>query len=76
MNTNNKKLLKAILKQICEENEIDQDNVFIDSKFGYVRTINHGKKDADFCSTVYNGAKYSVQYMDGCFYPFIVEERP
>jgi hypothetical protein len=66
-----KRVLKDILRKICKENGIDVDNVYI-SKFGYVETVNHDKKDADFCSTVYEGVEYKVQYLDGCFYPFIL----
>lgn len=66
-----KRVLKDILRKICKENGIDIDNVYI-SKFGYVETVDNSKKDADFCSTVYEGVKYKVQYLDGCFYPFIL----
>jgi hypothetical protein len=66
-----KRTLKAILRKICKENDIDVNNVYI-SKFGYVQTVDLNKKDADFCSTVYKGVEYKVQYLDGCFYPFIL----
>jgi hypothetical protein len=68
---NEKRVLNAILRKICKENGIDVNNVYI-SKFGYVQTVDINKKDADFCSTVYEGVEYKVQYLDGCFYPFIL----
>ena len=67
----NKRVLTAILRKICKENDIDPNNVYI-SEFGYVETVNVNKKDADFCSTIYKGVKYKVQYVDGCFNPFIL----
>ena len=66
-----KRVLNAILRKICKENNIDINNVYI-SKFGYIETVNFNKKDADFCSTIYKGAKYKVQHVDGCFKPFIL----
>ena len=68
---NDKRVLKAILRKICKENDIDINNVYI-SKFGYVQTVDFNKKDADFCSTIYKGVEYKVKYFDGYFYPFIV----
>ena len=65
-----KKILKAILRKICKENDICIDNVYI-SKFGYISTVDHSKKDADFCRTIYRGIEYQVKYVDGCFNPFI-----
>ena len=68
----NRRVLTAILRKICKENDIDVNNVYI-SKFGYVETVDPpSKKDADFCSTVYEGVEYKVQYLPGCFYPFIL----
>ena len=69
--TKDKRVLNAILRKICKENDIDINNVYI-SEFGYVQTINHNKKDVDFCSTIYKGIEYKVRYLDGCFYPFIL----
>ena len=66
-----RRVLNAILRKICKENGIDIDNVYI-SKFGYVKTVDNSKKDADFCSTVYKGVEYKVRYVDGCFNPFIL----
>ncbi len=66
-----KRVLNAILRKICKENDIDADNVYI-SEFGYVETVNINKKDADFCSTIYKGVEYKVTYVDGCFNPFIL----
>jgi len=67
----NRRELNAILRKICKENDIDINNVYL-SKFGYIETVDINKKDADFCSTIYKGVKYKVQYLDGCFYPFIL----
>lgn len=74
MKTNDKRLLNAILRKLCKENEVDINNVYI-SKFGYIQNIDNSKKDVDFCSTEYQGQKYKVQYMDGCFYPFIIKQE-
>ena len=38
-----KRVLNAILRKICKENDIDINNVYI-SKFGYVQTIDFNKK--------------------------------
>ena len=66
-----KRILNAILRKMCKENNIDINNVFI-SEFGYIQTVNVNDKDADFCSTIYKGIKYEVTYLSGCFYPFIL----
>ena len=66
-----RRVLNAILRIMCKENNIDINNVFI-SEFGYIQTVNHNEKDADFCSTIYKGIKYKVTYLSGCFYPFIL----
>ena len=66
-----RRVLNAILRKICKENDIDADNVYI-SEFGYVETVDVSKKDADFCSTIYKGVEYKVTYLDGCFNPFIL----
>jgi len=60
----------AILRKMARECEFDIDNVYL-SEYGYVCTINHDKKDADFCKTDYKGVTYKVQYVSGCFNPFI-----
>ena len=72
--TKDKRILNAILRKICKENDICIENVYI-SKFGYICTIDHSKKDADFCSTIYKGIKYKVSYLSGCFYPFILPAK-
>lgn len=66
-----RRVLNAILRKICKENEIDINNVFI-SEFGYIQTVDFNKKDVDFCSTIYKGTEYKVKYLDGCFNPFIL----
>ena len=48
--TKDKRVLNAILRKICKENDIDINNVYI-SQFGYVETVNHNKKDASYCRT-------------------------
>lgn len=67
----NKRVLNSILRKICKENDIDINNVYI-SEFGYIKTVDINKKDADFCGTIYKGVEYKVRYLDGCFYPFIL----
>jgi len=74
MNKSELKKLTVILKQLCKEHGVDEGNVFI-SDFGYVCTVDHGKRDVDFKSTVYRGIKYQVKYFDGCFNPFIIEVK-
>jgi len=69
-----KRLLNAILKKLCKENNVDIANVYI-SDFGYIQTIDHSKKDIDFCSTEFNGKTYKVQYVSGCFNPYIIEQK-
>ena len=69
-----RRVLNAILRKMCKENNIDINNVFI-SELGYIQTVNIREKDADFCSTIYKGIKYKVSYLDGCFYPFILPEK-
>ena len=67
---------RAILKQMCKDNNIDHDNVYIDKKFGYVRTVNFDKKDVDGCETTYDGIVYGCGYFPGCFYPFLFVKKP
>ena len=69
--TKDKRVLNAILRKICKENDIDIINVYI-SKFGYFDTVDHNKKDVSYCSTIYKGIEYKVRYLDGCFCPFIL----
>ena len=66
-----KRVLNAILRKMCKENDIDINNVYI-SEFGYVKTVSFNKKDVDFCTTIYKGIEYKVRYLDGCFYPYIL----
>ena len=72
MKASEKKKLTTILKKLCKEHGVDEDNVFI-SDFGYVETVDHSKKDVDYKRTIYRGVEYQVKYFDGCFNPFIVE---
>lgn len=67
--------LKKILHKICVENDIDESNVFINEDYGYVETVNHSKRDADYCRTTYRGVNYKVKYVSGCFNPFILEDN-
>ena len=69
-----KRVLNAILRKICNENDVDINNVFI-SEFGYIKTVDLNKKDVDFCSTIYKGVEYHVSYVSGCFYPFILQAK-
>ncbi len=72
--TRDKRVLNAILRKICKENDVDINNVYI-SKFGYVETVDLSKKDVDFCSTIYKGVEYKAQYLSGCFNPFILQVK-
>ena len=67
---------RAILKQMCKDNNIDPNNVYIDKKFGYVRTVDFAKKDVDQCETTYDGVVYRCDYTPGCFYPFLFMKEP
>lgn len=60
----------AILRKMAKECGFDIDNVYL-SEYGYVCTIDINKPDADFCKTDYKGVSYRVQYISGCFNPFI-----
>ena len=62
----------AILRQMAKENNFDIDNIFLHSEYKYICTIDVNKRDADFSVTIYKGNKYKVQYLSGCFNPFIV----
>lgn len=67
---------RAILKQMCIENGVDPNNVYIDKKFRYVRTVDFNKEDVDFRSVVFNDVEYVCKYKSGCFYPFLfIKER-
>lgn len=66
-------IAKKILKKMAVENNFDIDNVYVNKQFGYIETINCNKKDADFCETVWRGAKYKVKYLSGCLNPYIVK---
>ena len=59
---------KAILNQICKENNIPKGQVLVNPKFKYIEGL-----DADFKITIYKGKKYQVRFVSGCFYPFILE---
>ena len=61
----------AILRKMAKENNFDIDNVWMHTDYKYVCTIDHDKKDADFCMTEYKGSVYKVSYFSGCFNPYI-----
>jgi len=61
----------AILRKMSKESNFDIDNVYMHPEFKYICTMDHDKKDADFCSTEYKGSTYKVSYFSGCFNPFI-----
>jgi hypothetical protein len=67
-----KRVSNAILRKLCKENEVNVNNVYI-SEFGYIDTVNTRQKDVDFCKTDYKGSNYAVEYISGCFCPFIVK---
>jgi hypothetical protein len=62
---------KQLLAKICKENNIDPTNVVVNRDHKYIETIDHSKKDADFCTTTHQGIKYGIRYFDGCFNPYI-----
>ena len=62
---------RTILKKMCIENGVNPKNVYVDKKFGYIRTVDFDQKDADFCSTIFNDVEYVCKYQSGCFYPFL-----
>jgi hypothetical protein len=62
----------AILRKMAKEFGFDIENVYL-SEYGYVQTIDISKPDADFCKTEYKGAIYRVEYVSGCFNPFITK---
>jgi hypothetical protein len=64
----------AILRKMAKENGFDIENVYLNQYYGYVHTVDVNKPDADFCETEYKGSKYRVEYMSGCFNPFIVKK--
>jgi|LakMenE18May11ns_1017448.scaffolds.fasta_scaffold9200364_2 hypothetical protein len=63
---------KAILNQICKENNIPTGQVWVNPRFKYIENVLHGL-DVDFKITIYKGKKYQVRFVSGCFYPFILE---
>ena len=69
------KKLNAILRKMAKENDFDINNVYIDKDYKYIHTVDVSKKDADYCKTNYKGINYKVQYVSGCFNPFIVEDK-
>lgn len=66
----NKTIANAILRKMARECGFDIDNVYL-SEYGYVCTVDINKPDADFCKTDYKGVMYRVEYLEGCFNPFI-----
>ena len=63
----------AILRKMSKENNFDIENVYINNEFKYIHTIDIRKADADFCITEYKGNNYKVEYISGCFNPFIIK---
>jgi hypothetical protein len=67
---------RAILKKMCVDNNVNPNNVYIDKKFGYIKTVDFDQKDVDFRSTTFNDVEYVCKYQSGCFYPFLfIKER-
>lgn len=65
----------AILRQIERENNVSENNNYLDSTYKYVQQIQctrFGFFDASYHTTTYKGMKFKVSYFSGCFYPFIV----
>lgn len=63
----------AILRKMAKESNFDINNVWLNEWYKYVQTVNCNLKDADFCQTEYKGKTYKVQYLSGCFNPYICE---
>ena len=64
--------INAILRKMAKENNFDINNVYFNEWYKYIQTIDHNKKDSDFCETEYKGSLYKVMYFSGCFNPFLV----
>jgi hypothetical protein len=67
------RVINAILRKMSKENNFEIENVYVNQDYKYIQTIDHDKKDADFCRTEYKGNVYKVRYFDGCFNPFMVK---
>jgi hypothetical protein len=67
------RVINAILRKMAKENNFEFENVYVNQYHKYIQTIDHDKKDADFCLTNYKGKNYKVQYFSGCFNPYLVE---
>jgi hypothetical protein len=67
--------IKRVTKWMARENKVDIENISIHPKFKYIETIDHCKKDLDFCSTEYDKHEYAVQYFSGCFNPYLVKRK-
>jgi hypothetical protein len=67
------RVINAILRKMSKENNFEFENVYVNQDYKYIQTIDHDKKDADFCRTEYKGSVYKVRYFDGCFSPFMVK---
>ena len=67
-----KRIGNAILRKLCKENDVNIENVWL-SEWGYIENVIR-EKDVDFCQTDYKGSLYKVQYISGCFNPFIVKQ--
>jgi len=66
---------KAVLRRMAVKHNFDAGNVFMNPSFKYIQTIDHDKKDADFCQVEYKGSVYQVKYFDGCFMPYLVKKN-
>ncbi len=62
----------AVLRQMAKEYGFDINNVYLNDEYKYICTVDHNKKDADFCITEYKNKTYKVQYFSGCFNPFLI----
>ena len=68
-----RRIANAILNKIDKEYNLKNNN-YIDYNFKYVCSIkNNNELDATFLKTEYKGKKYKVDFVGGCFFPFICE---
>ena len=70
--TKDNRVGNAVLRQMAKEYGFDINNVYLNDKYKYICTVDHNKKDADFCITEYKNKTYKVQYFSGCFNPFLI----
>ena len=66
------RVINAVLRKMSIENNFDIENVYFNQWYKYIQTVDHNKKDSDYCQTDYKGQQYKVKYYSGCFNPYLV----